>query len=249
MSLSNTPTDRLFSDYFEPLMAGRRNVCRQLVHDALRSGAEPRTIYRGVIWPAMERIDRLYRDDQINAAVQNMATRINRVVADQVQPFLPVVPSNGKRVLMTCANGEHEELGAQMCSDLFEAEGWEVFFMGGGVPQDEVVQLVGQLRPDLLLIFGSRPCDAPLVRQLIDHIREINVSPAMNVMVSGGVFTRAEGLWKEVRADLFAETAVEALALASQADPPSHERPIPGAPKKRRRRRRPALLMTPGDDE
>lgn len=247
--MSQQFNDRLFSTYMEPLMAGRRNACRQLVQDALRSGTEPHEIYRNVLWPAMERIDRLFRDDQINSAVENMATRINRIVADQVQPFLPVGLSNGKRILITCANGEHEELGAQMCSDLFEAEGWDVFFLGGGVPQDEVIQMVGQLRPDLLLIFGSRPADAPLVRVLIDLIRNLNACPAMNILVSGGVFNRAEGLWREVKADLFAETALEALAIASNAATPSHEPRDPAAPKKRRRRRKPALLMTPGDEE
>ncbi len=246
--MSPVPVTGLLEQYMEPLVTGRRNLCRDIVHTAVQSGAEPRKLYQGLIWPAMEQIDRMYRDDRITTATQNMATFINRVVADQLQQYLPKVEPNGRRILIACANGESEELGAQMCADLFEADGWDVYFIGGGVPHDEVVTLLGQLRPEMFLIFGSKPQDAPIVRQLIDSIRDINACPTMNIMVSGGVFNRADGLWKEVKADLLAETAVEALDLASRAEPRTPEIRIPGAPKKRRRRRRPPLLATPEDE-
>ncbi len=49
-------------------------------------------------------------------------------------------------------------------------------------------------------------------------------------MISGGVFNRAEGLWKEVHADLFAKTARQAIAVAEAAKPKAPEIVIPGAP-------------------
>jgi len=241
-------TDRLLQQYMEPLMSGRRAVCRQLVQDAVASGLEPRSLYQNLIWPAMAYVDEAFRDDRISTVTQNMATCINRIVADQLQQHLPTQESNGRRVLITCARGEQEEIGGQMCADLFEADGWEVTFIGGGVPHDEVVTLIGQLRPEIMLIFGSKPQDTPDVRALIDRIREIDACPSMNIMVSGGVFTRADGLWKEVRADLLAETAVEALDLAGRAKPRTPDNRVPGAPKKRRRRRKPPLLATPEDE-
>jgi len=38
----------------------------------------------------------------------------------------------------------------------------------------------------------------------------------MKIMVSGGLFNRADGLWQEIGADLFAATALEALQAASK---------------------------------
>ena len=43
-----------------------------------------------------------------------------------------------------------EELGGQICADLFESDGWEVKFAGGGVPDDEVLKLTGEYRPDVV---------------------------------------------------------------------------------------------------
>jgi methanogenic corrinoid protein MtbC1 len=235
--------NQLLSQYLDPLLRGRRKDCRDIVKSALAEGIAPKHLYHDVLWPAMARVDQMYRGDQINVAAEHMATRINRTVADHLQTRLDRKPAINRCILITSAEGEAEEFSAQMCSDLFEAEGWDVFLVGGGVPQDEIVELVGQIRPDILLVVGSRPQDAPGVRALIEAVHQINACPTMNVMVSGGVFNRAGELWKEVKADLFAATAGEALELALEATPRTPQSIDPNAPKKRRRRRRPALLL------
>jgi len=234
--------ERMVDRFVGTLLTGQRQACRDVLAEVLASGIEPKTVYRKVLWPAMETLQRMYRADQINTATEHMATRISRALADQLQAKLERQAPNGRRILITCADGEPEELGAQMCADLFEAEGWDVYFVGGGVPNDEILSLVGQLRPEILLIFGTQPSGVANVRKLIDLIRGVGVNPTMNIMISGGVFNRAEGLWKEVNADLFAANASEALTVAASAEPREHPVPIPGAPKKRRRRRRPPLL-------
>lgn len=229
-------------EYIGPLLAGNRVACREFVVGRLGEGDDPASVYHELLWPAMERLEKLFRSDRINTAVEHMATRINRSIADQLQPSLIRSDSNGKRMVIACAEGEPEELGAQMCADLFESRGWEVYFLGGGVPNDEILSLVGQLRPDILLIFGTQPSGVPSVRQLVDLIRDIGVNPTMNIMVSGGVFNRADGLWREVNADLTAKTAEQAMSIAEEATPREAPARPSGTPKKRRRRRRAPLL-------
>jgi len=225
-------------EFIGPLLAGNRVVCREFVLQKLETTAEPALLYEDLLWPAMEHLEKLYRSDRINTATEHMATRIARSLADQIQLRLHRTEPNNKRILIACADGEPEELGAQMCADLFESRGWDVYFLGGGVPNDEILTLIGQLRPDILLIFGTKPGGVPGVRRLIDQIREIDVNPTMNIMVSGGVFNRADGLWKEVSADLVARNARQAIPLAEAAMPRTPTPVKPGAPKKRRRRRR-----------
>ncbi len=236
----------LLDPYIAPLLAGDRKACRAFFQKQLAGTRTAESLYFDLLWPAMERIDKLYRSNRINTLVENMATRINRSIADQLQLNLVLREPNGKRIVVTSAPDEPEELGSQMCADLFEANGWDVFFVGAGIPNDEILSLVGELRPDILLIFGTQPSGVPGVRQLVDLIRGIGVNPTMNIMVSGGVFNRADGLWKEVNADLFAKTAQQAIPMAQAAEPRTPEPPPkPGAPKKRRRRRRAPVLSEP----
>jgi len=233
-------------EYMVLLLAGDRRACRGLIEAYLDRAHSALSVYQEILWPAMERVDKLYRSDRIDTAMEHMATRINRVLADQVQSRLRREEPCGRRVVVTCALHEPEELGAQMLCDLLEARGWEVFFPGGGVPDDEILGLVGRLRPELLLIYGIRPEGVPAVRQLVDRIREIDAAPTMNIMTSGGVFNRAEGLWTEVNADLYARSAEEALRLAQNAAPRTPVPRSPGTPKKRRRRRRSLPLAAVG---
>jgi len=232
----------LVERYLETLLEGNRQGCREFITRQLAEQSDAARLYFDLLWPSMAEIERLYRGDRINTATEHLATRINRSIADQLQPYLQRMPANGRRIIITCAEGEPEELGAQMCADLFEARGWMVTFLGGGVPNDEILNLIGHQQPQILLIFGTLPGGVPQVRALIDLIRGVGVNPTMNIMISGGVFNRAEGLWKEVHADLFAATAEQALTLAENATPREAQIVIPGAPKKRRRRRRAAAL-------
>jgi len=106
-----------------------------------------------------------------------------------------------------------------MMTDLFESNGWEVRFLGGGLTNDDILSFTNEYSPDILLIYGTGPKQAPGVRRLIDTIKSVNAWPNMRIMVSGGLFNRAEGLWLEMEADLFAATALEALQVASNDNP------------------------------
>lgn len=230
-------SEPLLLRYMQPLLAGRRAECFGLIRNAVSRGQDARALISSVVWPAMTQIDRLYRDDVINCVIRNMAARINRAVADQLQPHLPPATPIGKRVLITCAESENEEAGAQMIADLLECSGWEVFFVGGGVPHDEIVAAVGQLRPDVLLIFGTTPQDVPASRRLVEWLREVNTCPTMNIVVSGGVFNRAEGLWREVGADAFCEDSDDVLATLATIAPRTPGAKRSGGVKKRHRKR------------
>lgn len=241
------PRPTIVDEFMVPLLAGNRTACREFVFGRLDQFSNPSDAYSELLWPAMEKTEKLYRADRINTATEHMATRIHRVIADQLQAKLHQAPPNGKRIVITCADAEPEELGAQMCADLFESNGWEVYFLGGGVPNDEILALIGQIRPDILLIFGTQPAGIPGVRRLNDMIREIGVNPTMNIMVAGGVFNRADGLWKEVNADLIAKNAAQALPLASEAKPKDPSTIVKPTAKKRRRRRRATALSAAED--
>lgn len=200
--------------YLEPLLAGHRPACRNIIEKALEQGIAADELLVDLIWPTMEKIQALYKEDRISISSLNMATRLNRMLTDQLVARLERRPSNGRKVLIFCGNAEPEELGGQICADLFEADGWDVRFAGGGVPDDEILKLIGDERPNLLCMFATLPSQMPSVRKLIDYLREVNACPHMQVMCCGGIYKRAEGLAEEIGADLYAPDAHQAVEVA-----------------------------------
>jgi methanogenic corrinoid protein MtbC1 len=214
MSLS-IPSMSLAQRYMKPLLEGDRVQCRQVIEHALFEGASPRELITELLWPTMETIQSHFREDRINQSTLNLATRLNRSITDQLTSKLEHQPANGRKVLIFCGSDEPEELGGQITSDLFEADGWTTRFAGGGVPDDEVLKLIGEYRPNLLVMFGTLPSGVPAVRKLIDYLREVNSCPDMQVMCCGGIYKRAEGLSEEIGADLYAPDGAEAVVIAN----------------------------------
>ena len=219
--MSSSPTSSAAVDsnlsriYLEPLLNGDRAACRTVIDNALAKGISAYDLLTQLVWPTMERVQGLYRDDRITTTNLNLATRLNRALTDQLTARLERSDPNGRKALIFCGNAEPEELGGQLCADLFEVNGWTVRFAGGGVPDDEVLKLIGDERPDLLVMFGTLPSGVPAVRKLIDYLREVNSCPAMQVMCCGGIYKRAEGLADEIGADLYAPDAAEAVDIAN----------------------------------
>ncbi|MDD5134599.1 MAG: cobalamin-dependent protein [Phycisphaerae bacterium] len=203
--------------YLEALLTGDRKQCRAIIEDILhRNSASIPGVYCEVIWPIMMEIEKLYRTETITSAQEHMATRINRTIVDQLQNKLPRQPQADRKVAVCSSLRETSELGGQMIADMFESAGWDVRFLGGGLTNDDILSYINEFSPDVFVIYGTQPGETPEIRSIIDRIREVNAYPNMKIMLSGGIFGRAEGLWEEIGADLYAENAVDAVQVASQ---------------------------------
>jgi methanogenic corrinoid protein MtbC1 len=201
--------------YLQTLLAGDRSAARKVIDTAVQQhNHTTRELLTDLVWPTMELMQELFRDDRISVSNLNLGTRLNRSISDQLCASLSKGESNGKKVLIFCGDDEPEELGGQICSEMFESDGWTVKFAGGGVPEDEVLNLFGRERPDLLVMFGTLPSGVPGVRKLIDYLREVNSCPQMQIMCCGGIYKRAEGLAEEIGADLYAPDAATAVTVA-----------------------------------
>ena len=118
-------------------------------------------------WPTMQTIFRMWRQDQMTMLAYQYSTRILRMLVDQAQAGYEQAPRNGRTILCVCGGNESEDLAGQLCSDLLEASGYEIFFAAGGVANDELLSEIGQRRPDAVVVFAASASDAPKIRGLI----------------------------------------------------------------------------------
>ncbi len=205
---------KLSQNYLALLLEGNRTAVRELIENTLASGTAAGTLLSELVWPTMELIQALYKEDRITQMQLNLATRLNRQITDQLAGKLPLQPKNDRKVLIFCGDAEPEELGGQITADLFEAAGYTVRFGGGGVANDEILTMIGEFRPELLVMFATLPSAVPEVRKLIDYLRDVNSNPTMQVMCAGGIYKRAEGLSEEIGADLYAADGMQAVQIA-----------------------------------
>lgn len=235
-------TDCTLEKYLSSVLVGNRTESRNIIEHCMQSGIPANRIYMDILWPVMLEIEKLHRAGRIDTAQEHLASRINRTIVDQLQNKLPRKEQKDKKIVICCASTEHSELGAQMAADIFESDGWEVRFLGGGVTNDELISFTNIYSPNMLLIYGATASLAPSVRELIDSVRNINACPNMKIMLSGGIFDRAEGLWEEIGADMYAETAHQAVQMGNMG---AESRPVPvrDINKRKRSRRVPEEML------
>jgi methanogenic corrinoid protein MtbC1 len=58
-------------------------------------------------------------------------------------------------VVLTCVENEEHQVGIKMVADVFEMNGWESFFIGTGIPTNELIRYIHEVKPDLLAISLS----------------------------------------------------------------------------------------------
>lgn len=206
----------LHERFFTALISGDRDTARSVVAEALEAECTGEQIINQLFWPTLEHVQTMYRNDQMTPLCYNFATRLLRGLVDQMQLRLEQRDRRGETALVMCGPEESEELAAQMASDLLEADGYTVHFIGGGIANDELVAQIGERDADKLVIFGAIPATVPMTRLLIDRLHEIGVCQKLQIIVGGGVFNRAEGLAEEIGADLWANSPEETVLVISE---------------------------------
>lgn len=202
--------------FFTSLISGHRAATRQIINELFESDYPAEKIHTNLLWPTLEHLQKLHRADQISELAHNYATRLLRSLVHQIQPQLEQSPRRGKTVLLMCGPEESEEIAAQMACDLLEADGFDIYFAGGGVANDEAVNEIGEMNPQVLVVFGAVPNTVPSTRLLIDRLHSIGVCPNLQIVVGGGVFNRAEGLAEEIGADLWASTPTDLVKVLTK---------------------------------
>ncbi len=199
--------------FFTALISGDRPAAREIVDQAIEADCSGEKILSHLFWPTTEHIQTLFRNDQLSDLCFHYATRLLRSLADQMQLHLAQQPRNGTRVVVACGAEESEELAGQITSDLLEAAGFTVHFMGGGVANDEIVEQLGEVQAHKLVVFGAVSSTVPQTRVLIDRLHDIGMCPNLQIIVGGGVFNRADGLAEEIGADLWANEPADIVEV------------------------------------
>ncbi|MEO1008114.1 MAG: B12-binding domain-containing protein [Planctomycetota bacterium] len=206
-------TDALRQRFFDVLVTGDRAGARAVVDKAMETGESAADLITELYWPTYERIEKLFRGDQLSKLCHHYATRLLRVLADQTAGLIIPQASNGRSVLVFCGPRDSDDLAGQLAVDLLIGRGFEVRYGGGGVPNDEVIAEVKETQPSILLMFASGSNDLPHIRQLIDTLHEMGACPDLQIAVGGGVFNRAAGLADEIGADISGVDPLDVVEL------------------------------------
>ena len=209
----SSPRNALLERFFTAMISGDRAAARGLLDEVFDADVPAERIAANLFWPTLQQLQTARRADRLSELSYHYATRLMRGLTDQLQLRYSQADRRGESCLVVTGAEESEELTGQLAADLLEAAGYTVFYAGGGVANDELVEQIAGQGIDKLVVFGSIPETVPQTRTLIDRLHEIGSCPHLQIAVGGGVFNRAPGLAEEIGADLWAKDPIELVEV------------------------------------
>jgi len=210
--LSSREAGSLCASYLQAQLGGnRREALRLIMEDGLQRGLTCIDVHK-VIQQAQSEIGRLWQEDRITIAQEHMATAISQVVLSHVYQYAEATPSNGKKVLVACVEGELHDFPSRLVADALDLAGFEVRYLGASVPHASLLAMIDSHAPDLLVLSVTMAFNVPSLREATRRIRERH--PNLPVAVGGGACTWQPALASEVGASLAGNDAADLVEKA-----------------------------------
>jgi MerR family transcriptional regulator, light-induced transcriptional regulator len=199
--------------YLGEILGGNRKTALELIMEAYRSGYPISGIYMDVLQEALYEVGRLWEANRITVADEHMATAITQYVMSNLYQHLEINHEMHGRAVVTGVEGELHQVGAHMVSDILEADGWNVMFLGTNIPPEGVIESVRHQGADLFCISSTMLSNIPKVIELVEMVRREFGASAPRIMLGGGAFKTLSQLPDELSGCLVALNLQQALEL------------------------------------
>ena len=172
------------------LIKGKRKESSDLAHKFLSENHSITDLYEEVMKPALYEVGELWEKNKISVATEHMATAISEGILNELYDTIYNSELANKRVVVACVENELHQVGIKMVADTFESHGWESFFLGTGIPLNELIDFIKETKPKLLAISLSVYYNyANLIKMITKLRREF---PNLEILIGGQAFNQSD---------------------------------------------------------
>jgi methanogenic corrinoid protein MtbC1 len=177
------------SAYQTAIFANDLDAARAVIDDMLERGVSAAAIIDEVIAPTQKTIGDHWQSGEWTIAREHAATEISSRMASFLETRSPP-PRPERRILVASAEGEWHSLGGLLVSVGLRSAGHPVTSLGGPVPSGQLIPLIHDLGPRLLVVSCAMPANLYGAKKVIEVARETGLA----VVAGGSAVTPARAL-------------------------------------------------------
>ncbi|MBF0287839.1 MAG: cobalamin-dependent protein [SAR324 cluster bacterium] len=178
--------EKHYDDYISALLAGNRAKCTSIVKELIEQKVAVQDLYVNLFQTSMYEVGKLWESNQISVAVEHMATAITEGLLNLVYPLIFAADHVGKSAIVSCVPKEYHQIGAKMVADIFELNGWDGYFLGANTPENEMLQIIEEKKPDLLALSMSLYFSLRTMEQTLQAVQA--TFPQLDIIAGGQGF-------------------------------------------------------------
>jgi methanogenic corrinoid protein MtbC1 len=210
------PLKKEVETYLEYLLQGMRQEARLLISELIQEGVGIKEIYEYIFQVSQYEVGRLWQCNKITVAHEHYCTAATQQIMSGLYHHIFSAKRKGKTLVACSISGELHELGIRMVTDFFEMEGWDTYYLGANMPDEQLQEALMEYKADVLALSVTLPTQVSKAATLIKKIRENRILAGLKIMVGGYPFLTNPGLWQRVAADGFAKNATLAISRANE---------------------------------
>ncbi len=176
-------SETVYLHYLNALLDGDKKQCYQIVLKLIKDNVGIKEIYMDLLQRSMYRIGLLWEKERCSVADEHIATKITEGLIELVSSSFTNEQKFGKLALITCIDKEFHDLGARMVTGYFESSGWNTIFAGSNTPEQDILRLIKDKRPDVVGISSSFYININRLIKLVQVIKED--FPEQEILVGG----------------------------------------------------------------
>lgn len=184
--IANQNMDKAHQDFLNALLKGSHSTCKTLVQSYKENHISIQELYENIIKNAMYDVGELWEFNKVSVATEHLASAIVESILNDLYEEIAIKEKGNRKVITTCVENEHHQIGIKMVSDIFEMYGWNSHFLGSNTPNNELIRFVKLIQPDLLAVSLSLYFNFPKLQQLMEMIRK--EFPELPVLLGGQAF-------------------------------------------------------------
>lgn len=176
-------SEAIYLHYLDSLLKGDKKQCSQIVSDLIESNVPLKEIYVQLFQRSMYRIGQMWEKERCSIADEHIATKITESLLETTTTHFLNGNHTDKLAVITCIDKEYHELGARMVAGFFEVRGWNTLYLGSNTPQQTLIDLIKEKKPDVVGISNNFYINISRLLKLIEQIH--NVAPDLQILVGG----------------------------------------------------------------
>lgn len=212
----NNPFKKEVATYIEYLLQGKRREATYMISELIGRDVSIKDIYQHIFQVSQYEIGRLWQYNKITVAHEHYCTAATQQIMSGLYQYMFSTKRRGKTLVACSIAGELHEMGIRMVTDFFEMDGWDTYYLGANMPDNQLQASLKEYQADVLALSVILPTHLSKAAALIKKIRGSTDLGKLKIIVGGYPFITNPNLWQKLSADGYAQNADEAITKANE---------------------------------
>lgn len=182
----------------------------------VREGHPPLEGILGGLVDGMNRAGALYEEEEYFVSDLLLCSDAMYAGLAELKPHLPEEEKNARKVraVIGVVEGDTHDIGKNLVKIMMETAGFEMYDLGRDVPVEQFVAKAREVGASLVCLSTLMTTTMTNMGRIVTLLEEENLRGSVKVIIGGAPVSSAFA--KKIRADAYADNAVEAVVVAKR---------------------------------